>query len=89
MSCNGGKIITSGYVIANSNIVSKAEFVFFIPMDGQLHIIAELFSRKSIVQSDKLNASSFGSTTALRIEVAGDAQIGQYVIPILVNMSTA
>ena len=44
---------------------------------------------KVLFNPDKLNASSFGIAPApLRVEVPGNAQIGQYVIPILVNMST-
>jgi hypothetical protein len=43
---------------------------------------------KVLFNPDKLNASSFGIAPApLRIEVPGNAQVGQYVIPILVNMS--
>lgn len=43
---------------------------------------------KVLFNPDKLNASSFGiAPTPVRIEVPSNAQIGQYIIPILVNIS--
>ena len=60
-----------------------AKVVSFIPSQNYSAI-------KVLFNPDKLNASSFGIAPApLRIEVPGNAQIGQYVIPILVNMSQA
>ncbi|MDQ6669124.1 MAG: hypothetical protein M3Y53_13005, partial [Thermoproteota archaeon] len=65
---------------SNNGISTKV--VSFIPSQNYSAI-------KVLFNPDKLNASSFGIAPApLRIQVPGNAQIGQYVIPILVNMST-
>ena len=70
-----------GVQLKSSNGIS-AKVVSFIPSQNYSAI-------KVLFNPDKLNASSFGIAPApLRIEVPGNAQIGQYVIPILVNMST-
>jgi hypothetical protein len=45
---------------------------------------------KVLFNPDKLNASTFGIAPApLRIKVPSNAQIGQYIIPTIVNMSVA
>jgi hypothetical protein len=55
--------------------------VSFIPSQNYSSI-------KVLFNPDKLNAFSFGIATApLSIQVPSNAQIGQYIIPILVNMS--
>jgi hypothetical protein len=55
--------------------------VSFIPSQNYSSI-------KVLFNPDKLNASSFGIAPApFSIQVPSDAQIGQYIIPILVNMS--
>ncbi|PWU78659.1 MAG: hypothetical protein DLM72_21490 [Candidatus Nitrosopolaris wilkensis] len=65
---------------SNNGIFAKA--VSFIPSQNYSAL-------KVLFNPDKLNASSFGIAPApLRIQVPGNAQIGQYVIPILVNIST-
>jgi hypothetical protein len=47
-------------------------------------------SVKVLFNPDRLNSSSFGIAPApLRIQVPSSAQIGQYAIPILVNISSA
>jgi hypothetical protein len=70
-----------GVQLKSSNAIS-AKVVSFISSQNYSAI-------KVLFNPDKLNASSFGIAPApLRIEVPGNAQIGQYVIPILVNMST-
>jgi hypothetical protein len=66
-----------------SNNGISAKVVSFIPSQNYSAI-------KVLVNPDKLNAFSFGIAPApLRIEAPGNAQIGQYVIPILVNMLQA
>lgn len=60
---------------------SNAKVVSFIPSQNYSAI-------KVLFNPDKLNASYFGIAPApLRIEVPGNTQIGQYVMPILVNMA--
>jgi hypothetical protein len=64
---------------SNNGISTKV--VSFIPSQNYSTI-------KVLFNPDKLNASSFGIAPApLRIEVPSNAQIGQYIIPMLVNMS--
>ncbi|HYT01867.1 MAG TPA: hypothetical protein VEL70_03075 [Candidatus Acidoferrum sp.] len=64
---------------SNNGITAKV--VSFIPSQNYSTI-------KVLFNPDKLNASSFGIAPApLRIQVPSNAQIGQYIIPILVNMS--
>jgi hypothetical protein len=70
-----------GVQLKSNNGIS-AKVVSFIPSQNYSAL-------KVLFNPDKLNASSFGIAPApLRIQVPGNAQIGQYVIPILVNMST-
>jgi hypothetical protein len=70
-----------GVQLKSSNGIS-AKVDSFIPSQNYSAI-------KVLFNPDKLNASSFGIAPAhLRIGVPGNAQIGQYVVPILVNMST-
>jgi hypothetical protein len=69
-----------GIQLKSNNGIS-AKVVGFIPSQNYSTI-------KVLFNPDKLNASSFGIAPApLRIEVPSNAQIGQYVIPMLVNMS--
>ena len=64
---------------SNNGITAKV--VSFIPSQNYSTI-------KVLFNPDKLNASSFGIAPApLRIQVPSNAQIGQYIIPIVVNMS--
>jgi hypothetical protein len=64
---------------SNNGITAKV--VSFIPSQNYSTI-------KVLFNPDKLNASSFGIAPApSRIQVPSNAQIGQYIIPILVNMS--
>jgi len=64
---------------SNNGITAKV--VSFIPSQNYSTI-------KVLFNPDKLNASSFGIAPApLRTQVPSTAQIGQYIIPILVNMS--
>lgn len=66
---------------SNNGIYAKV--VSFIPSQNY-SIMKVLFN------PDKLNASTFGIAPApLRIKVPGNAQIGQYIIPTIVNMSVA
>ena len=64
---------------SNNGITAKV--VSFIPSQNYSTI-------KVLFNPDKLNAFSFGIAPApLRIQVPSNAQIGQYIIPIVVNMS--
>jgi hypothetical protein len=67
-----------------SNVASFLPIENYSKIDVQSHNIDELNSR---VAGNDVPSSNMGPTTFI-IKVSSDAEIGEYTIPILVNMST-
>jgi hypothetical protein len=67
-----------------SNVASFLPIENYSKIDVQLHNIDEL---NSGIGGNDVSSSNMGPTTFI-IKVSSDAEIGEYTIPILVNMST-